>query len=209
MLEYSNNLLKFIYSEEATKFCKIFTLRLPYIVSVKSKLKISQNFVAFSEYMNFNNVFVGCKNENIIWIWQPTNEPWENGTELKHFCLTIAQALISPIECKYSSNQGTVKSEFIHGQKQKGRVFKMTKTNRFCIRPKFKRCLFILFLWRYSRTYCRHSNRHVLGTFNKTKNTFSLTFRRLMATGTVHELFGWIFFFHQKCQKGGCFWKKI
>ena len=49
--------LKFIYSEKATKFCEIFPLLidllLSYIVPVKSKVKISQNFVAFSEYMNF------------------------------------------------------------------------------------------------------------------------------------------------------------
>ena len=43
-----------VYSEKATKFCKIFTLLLSYVVPVKSKVKISQNFVAFSEYMNFN-----------------------------------------------------------------------------------------------------------------------------------------------------------
>ena len=46
--------LKFIYSEKATKFCEIFALLLSYVVPVKSKVKISQNFVAFSEYMNFN-----------------------------------------------------------------------------------------------------------------------------------------------------------
>ena len=45
--------LKFIYSEKATKFYEIFTLFLSYVVPVKSKVKISQNFVAFSEYMNF------------------------------------------------------------------------------------------------------------------------------------------------------------
>ena len=45
--------VKFIYSEKATKFCEIFTLHLSYVVPVKSKMKISQNFVAFSEYMNF------------------------------------------------------------------------------------------------------------------------------------------------------------
>ena len=44
---------KFIYSGKATKFCEIFTLLLSQ-VPVKSKVKISQNFVAFSEYMNFN-----------------------------------------------------------------------------------------------------------------------------------------------------------
>ena len=46
-------LLKFIYSEKATKFCEIFTLLLPVCTVNKSKVKISQNFVAFSEYTNF------------------------------------------------------------------------------------------------------------------------------------------------------------
>ena len=48
------SLLTFIYSEKATKFCEISTLLLFYVVPVKSKVEISQNFVAFSEYMNFN-----------------------------------------------------------------------------------------------------------------------------------------------------------
>ena len=47
-------LLKFIYSEKATKFCKISNLDLSYVVTVKCKVEISQNFVAFSEYMNFS-----------------------------------------------------------------------------------------------------------------------------------------------------------
>ena len=47
--------LKFIYSEKATKFWEIFTFLLFYVVPVKSKVNISQNFVAFSEYMNFMN----------------------------------------------------------------------------------------------------------------------------------------------------------
>ena len=47
--------LKFIYSEKATKFCEISTLLLSYVVPVKSKVDISQNFVASSEYMNFNS----------------------------------------------------------------------------------------------------------------------------------------------------------
>ena len=46
-------MVKFIYSEKATKFCEISTLLLSYVVPVKSKVEISQNFVAFSEYMNF------------------------------------------------------------------------------------------------------------------------------------------------------------
>ena len=52
-----NRTLKFIYSEKATKFCEISTLLLSYVVPVKSKVEISQNFVAFSEYMNFKVVF--------------------------------------------------------------------------------------------------------------------------------------------------------
>ena len=43
--------VKFIYSEKATKFSKFFTLFLSYVVTVKIKVKISQNFVALSEYM--------------------------------------------------------------------------------------------------------------------------------------------------------------
>ena len=42
-------LVKFIYSEKATKFCEIFSLLLTTVHTVKSKMKISQNFVAFSE----------------------------------------------------------------------------------------------------------------------------------------------------------------
>ena len=45
---------KFIYSEKAKQFCEIFTLLLSYLVPVKSKVEISQNCLAFSEYMNFN-----------------------------------------------------------------------------------------------------------------------------------------------------------
>ena len=46
-------ILKFIYSEKATKFCEIFALLLSYVVPVKSEVKISKRIVAFSEYMNF------------------------------------------------------------------------------------------------------------------------------------------------------------
>ena len=49
----NNCVLKFIYSEKATKFCEIFTLILSYVVPVKSKVMILHDFVAFSEYMNF------------------------------------------------------------------------------------------------------------------------------------------------------------
>ena len=57
-------ILKFIYPEKATKFCEIFTLLLSLAVPVKRKVKISQYCVAFSEYMNFINLY-----KNIIACW--------------------------------------------------------------------------------------------------------------------------------------------
>ena len=54
-------LFKFIYSEKAKKICEIVLLF--YVVPVKSKAEISQNFVAFSEYMSF-------KFNSTILFWQ-------------------------------------------------------------------------------------------------------------------------------------------
>ena len=54
-----NFLLKFIYSEKATKFCEISTVDLSYVVTIKSTVAISKNFVAFSEYMNFTQAYNG------------------------------------------------------------------------------------------------------------------------------------------------------
>ena len=45
--------VKFIYSEKATKFCEIFTLLLT--DTTQDKVKILQNFVAFLEYMNITS----------------------------------------------------------------------------------------------------------------------------------------------------------
>ena len=62
--------LKFIYSEKATKFCKIFPLLLTTVHTVKSKGKISQNFVAFSEYMNFiNSLHLSMNAGAAKWQW--------------------------------------------------------------------------------------------------------------------------------------------
>ena len=44
-----------MYSDNAKKICEISTVDLSYVVTVKSTLEISQNFWAFSEYMNFNS----------------------------------------------------------------------------------------------------------------------------------------------------------
>ena len=48
-------IIKFIYSEQATKFCEISTENLSYVVPFKSTVEILQNFVVFSEYMDFKN----------------------------------------------------------------------------------------------------------------------------------------------------------
>ena len=50
-----HTLLKFMYSEKATKFYEISTLLVSFVVPNKSKVEILQNFVTFSEYMNFKN----------------------------------------------------------------------------------------------------------------------------------------------------------
>ena len=55
--------LKFIYSEKATTFCEISTLLLSVCTVDKSKVEISPNFVAFSEYMNFTNHGLRTPNE--------------------------------------------------------------------------------------------------------------------------------------------------
>ena len=45
-------IINFVFSKKATKNDEIFIVDLT-LHDVKSKVKISQNFVAFSEYMNF------------------------------------------------------------------------------------------------------------------------------------------------------------
>ena len=69
--------LKFIYSEKATNFYEISSIDLSfvvkvgcYVVMVKSAVEISQNFVAFSEYMNFRNkskTLYFCLPLQILW----------------------------------------------------------------------------------------------------------------------------------------------
>ena len=57
-------------------FCEITTLDLSYEVPVKSTVEISQNFVAFSEYMNFTAVtksttFPSCLASASCYIYEP------------------------------------------------------------------------------------------------------------------------------------------
>ena len=54
----TESVIKFIYSEKATKFCEISNLLLTGTTKDKIKVEISQNFVPFSEYMNFNEQLI-------------------------------------------------------------------------------------------------------------------------------------------------------
>ena len=73
-VQYSSKIvnLNFMYSEKATKFWKIFTLLLTGTIEDNSKVKISQNFLAFSEYLNFNNLIINWKHlytvHSDIWV---------------------------------------------------------------------------------------------------------------------------------------------
>ena len=59
--------VKFIYSEKATKFCEISSLILTTVDTVKSKVEILQNLVAFSEYMNFiKDIYLHFLNSGIL-----------------------------------------------------------------------------------------------------------------------------------------------
>ena len=57
MTVHPSVVIKFIYSENDTKVCEISTVDLSYVVTVKSTVEISQKFLAFSEYMNFNCLY--------------------------------------------------------------------------------------------------------------------------------------------------------
>ena len=54
-------MVKLVYSEKARKFCEISTLLLSTVHTDISKVEISQNYVAFSEYMNFKKQNYGAK----------------------------------------------------------------------------------------------------------------------------------------------------
>ena len=58
--------------KKATKFGKISTVDLFYVVTVKSMVEILQNFVAFSEYMNFKNEYRISSYSFLPWIISPS-----------------------------------------------------------------------------------------------------------------------------------------
>ena len=90
--------IKFIYSEKATKFFEISTLLFSYVVPFKSKVEISQNLVASSEYMSFYS-YEYAKS------WLPLDNPVWN----RNVSLEIVLTNGAPFICVYPSpfrNQG-------------------------------------------------------------------------------------------------------
>ena len=58
LVSFPVNLLKIIYSDKATNVLESSTVDLSYVVTVNYTVDISQNFVAFSEYINFTAIVV-------------------------------------------------------------------------------------------------------------------------------------------------------
>ena len=54
LLSLETLLVNFIYSEKATKFCKITTVDLSYVEPVKSTVEILQNFMTLLRFDYFN-----------------------------------------------------------------------------------------------------------------------------------------------------------
>ena len=69
-LEYAHcsKIIKVHIFWESNTIWEISTLLLSYVVPVKSKVEISQNFLAFSECMNFTN--------NVSHLWIPFKKYW-------------------------------------------------------------------------------------------------------------------------------------
>ena len=84
-------MLKFLYSEKATEFCKIFPLLLTVCTVVKSKGKISQNIVAFSEYMNFKIMLKFIYFEKISQFYLTLLIKFKKSWEIFFKCLSPSQ----------------------------------------------------------------------------------------------------------------------
>ena len=94
-------LLKFIYSKKTT----IFTVDLFYVIALKSKAEISQNVVAFSEYMNFTGNIATIFSEN-LWSVFGILTIYNYGSHLLHWILK--NDLVSHFSCHSHSDLGNV-----------------------------------------------------------------------------------------------------
>ena len=92
-IKVSGHYLKFIYSEKAKKICKIFPLLLSVCTVDKSKGKISQNFVTFSEYTNFNTLFI---TKQVVYLHDKNilRRPQNFAKSPPYFCLQYIQTKV-------------------------------------------------------------------------------------------------------------------
>ena len=79
-------LVKFIYSEKATQFCENFTLLLATVHTVKRKVKISQNFLAFSEYLKFTWCYFVRLVQQLLYVYR--------GVSLQKICNTMTSVTL-------------------------------------------------------------------------------------------------------------------
>ena len=137
--------LKFIYSEKNTKFCVIFTLILTGTSQDKSKVKILQNFVAFSGYMNFKYLRVS----NFKFDLQPPHIDSRSFSDLNNRCLTYQMRKNSYSGDCFVSYSPHCFANFLSNQKE----FFSSKEMRL-IQNSAK----ILKLFSYSYNYLRKKN---------------------------------------------------
>ena len=84
-----------LYSEKAAKFCEIFpAVLLTTVHTVKSKGKISQNFVAFSDYMNFKTTFEKSMNSFVKTILESLVD---HLLSLKNFCNQLRTKILNVV----------------------------------------------------------------------------------------------------------------
>ena len=91
----SSLFIKFLYSKKATKFGEIFPLLLTECTVVKSKGKISQNFVAFLEYKNF----IPCP---YFLIWPPFRDKYFRSILVQIKTWIFSSEIYWPLECIWS-----------------------------------------------------------------------------------------------------------
>ena len=121
-------MIKFIYSEKATKFCEISTVDLSYVVLVKSTVEISQNFVAFSEYLNFTKdlqtiqksmtrVILGLKRAHHINMWKES----EKIKMLSVNQMSVYHTVLEPYNITRNKSSDQLHQKFMHEGKHSER----------------------------------------------------------------------------------------
>ena len=82
--------IKFIYSEKVTKFCEIFTLLCPiyrrYLVPLKSKVKIFQNFVPSQNIWSLYTYILKVAKSQKVFHFRPNKKNTESVSRIVSMC---------------------------------------------------------------------------------------------------------------------------